>query len=283
LETDLIRIIRKGSRRLRPLPSGVRTSGTLPRVPKAVLFDVYGTLLQRLPSPRDQRELRTSIRRNGLGMTPDALRRALEAEIAREHGRLKENGVAHPEVRIEDIWRALFPSLGPAELRTVIVQYEIAAHPCWPMPGSRRLIAALLRRGLRLGIVSNAQFYTPLHFAALLGGRPEDIGFSRELCFYSWTGGHAKPSPRMFEEAAAALGSAGVPRNEVLMVGNDPANDIEAGARAGFMTVLVCADRRSAIPESAGTASPANAVIGRLPHLLSVLDAARPRPRRSLR
>ena len=50
------------------------------------------------------------------------------------------------------------------------------------MPGAAETLAALQQRGLLLGIVSNAQFYTPLMIEALLGKPPGELGFLPELC-----------------------------------------------------------------------------------------------------
>ena len=95
------------------------------------------------------------------------------------------------------------------------------------------------RRGLRLGIVSNAQFYTPLFFEVLLGGRPGDIGFTDSLCVYSFESAAAKPGPELFARAARGLADLGIEAGQAVMVGNDPDNDIAAAARCGFMTVRI--------------------------------------------
>ena len=278
MDAELVALIRSRSHRIRPLPPGIRTSGSLARPPRAVLFDVYGTLLIRADrtGERDQGALRTMTRRHLLRMTPRELEDALQEAITREHARLSSRGITHPEVRIEQICRRVLPTRESGELRRMIVEYELSAHPCWPMPGSGRVIVTLRRSGVALGVVSNAQFYTPLFFAALLGGQPEQVGFSRELCFYSWLRGEAKPAPGMFERAADELRRLQIPRNEVLVVGNDPTNDVEAGAKAGFMTARVAADKRSLVkgaPVSDGRRP--NAILGRLADLLTVVGNAR--------
>jgi putative hydrolase of the HAD superfamily len=179
-------------------------------------------------------------------------------------------------VRIEQIWVGVVPTREPSELRRMIVEYELSRHPCWPMPGSRRVIATLRRSGVALGVVSNAQFYTPLFLTALLGGQPEQLGFTRELCFYSWVHGEAKPAPGMFERAADELRGWGISRSEILFVGNDPMNDLGAGAKAGFMTAQVAVDRRSLVksaPVSGGLRP--NAILGRLADLLTLVNDAR--------
>ena len=57
--------------------------------------------------------------------------------------------------------------------------------------------------------------------------------------------GVAKPSPRLFQAAAAACERQGLPPAAVLYVGNDICNDIRPARQAGFQTALFAGDRRS--------------------------------------
>ena len=263
MDSELVALIRRRSRRIRPRGTDTATGGRLPRTPKAVLFDVYGTLLVRRggdPGPVSRSGSRT-------------LETRLEEAISAVHARMRRRGIRHPEVDIQEIWKGLFPGRRPSDLRRRIVQYELSRHPCWPMPGARRLIAGLGGLGLALGIVSNAQFYTPLFLEALLGGPLEQIGFHRELCFFSWRRRRAKPGPELFEQAAGALAARGISRGEILVVGNDPVNDVQPGAAAGFMTARLVADGRSL-----ADASPAardirpDVSLGRLADLLAIIS-----------
>lgn len=195
-----------------------------------MLFDVYGTLLVRTDHghPLDAR---------------------LAEEIAREHKALRGRGIAHPEVDIESIWMRLFPEAGRDEVRHMIVEHELAAHPVWPMPGAKRVLARLAQRGITLGIVSNAQFYTPIFLTALLGSDPASLGFSSELCLYSEDFSVAKPDAALFSEARQRLAVLGIAPQETVMVGNSAGEDVAPATRAGFMTVLAALDRRSFAPD----------------------------------
>ena len=283
MDEELIALVREASRRIRPLPTGSRTRGAFARRPAAVLFDVYGTLLQRLERTFVESEASVTrlIRRHRLRLQPRELHEALSEAIARKHAQMRKRGKSYPEVRIEHIWQRLFPNIPHSDLRQAVVEYELAMHPCWPMPGGRRLIDALVRDGFTMGIVSNAQFYTPLQFAALLGGRPEELGFAPDLCVYSWVHGDAKPSQDIFHRAASVLRGLGIGREEVLMVGNDPLNDIASSARAGFMTALVAADRRSAPAGTRREGPVPDVVVGRLADLPFLLKKAPPTRRGS--
>jgi len=78
------------------------------------------------------------------------------------------------------------------------------------MPVLRGVLRGLHRQGLLLGILSNAQFYTPLLFECFLGAGAREMGFREELILYSCELGLAKPSSRLFEIARERLAAAGV-------------------------------------------------------------------------
>ena len=169
----------------------------------------------------------------------------LTAAISHQHAAALARGNANPEISIEHVWAKLFPGRPEAELREAIVEYEAATHPVWPMPGCRRLLFTLARLGVVLGIISNAQFYTPVFLRALLGVGLEDLGFAPDLCLYSCDYGVAKPDAALFRLARERLRRAGLREEQAIMVGNDRLNDIEPASRSGFMTVLAALDRRS--------------------------------------
>ncbi len=213
--------------------------------------------------------LRSLVRTHRLPVPPEAVSDRLTAAIEHERARLRARGVPHPEVRIERIWAKLFPGRGREELRRIAVEYELVVNPVWPAPGCRRLLGYLRGLPVALGLISNAQFYTPLLFHALLGADPAGLGFSSRLCLYSYTLGTAKPDPALFETAAARLADIGVRREETLVVGDDMASDIEPAVRLGFLTVLIGS-------VSPGTAAPPHAWISRLDSLRSLIEDARP-------
>jgi putative hydrolase of the HAD superfamily len=101
-------------------------------------------------------------------------------------------------------------------------------------------------RGLVLGIVSNAQFYTPLMLEGFLDSSLDDLGFDAECCAWSYRLLEAKPSTRIYEEALAGLERVhGIEPSEVLYVGNDLRNDIWPASLTGCRTALFAGDARS--------------------------------------
>ena len=96
-----------------------------------------------------------------------------------------------------------------------------------------------------MGLVSNAQFFTPLLFEWFLGGDTADLGFDSELIILSYQLGCAKPSMALFETAARAVNAKGIATDAVLFVGNDVLNDIFPAKQVGFQTALFAGDARS--------------------------------------
>jgi putative hydrolase of the HAD superfamily len=249
--------IRRHSRRIPPPRGPSAARGALPRPPRAVLFDLYGTLFSQSrrrgwsPFSRERAAARF-VKRHRLETTAAALAEALRRKILEEHAGRKASGTEYPEVRIERIWSGLFPGLRSSETECLAIEWELAVNPIRPMRGSAKLLEFLRARGTALGIVSNAQFYTPLFFEAFFGEKPEDLGFRPDLCIYSFELGVAKPQSSLFELAARRLEEAGIGRRETLMVGNDPANDIAPAASCGFMTALIADPRKRTEARTSG-------------------------------
>jgi len=178
--------------------------------------------------------------------------------IGKGHERLKAEGREYPEVEIRDIFLEVLLSLWKEgripgrpddELcEAAALEYECRINPTWPMPGLAETLRCLKERKFALGIVSNAQFFTPLLFPAHLGDSLETLGFDPELCVWSYIHLEAKPSLILFNIAAANLGRLNIDQRQVLYVGNDRVNDIRPAGRAGFKTALFAGDRRSFRP-----------------------------------
>ncbi|MEJ2639410.1 MAG: HAD family hydrolase [Desulfosarcinaceae bacterium] len=241
----------------RPKPTAEKPRGGLRRPVAAVLFDIYGTLLISASgeigpadaaveaAPDADTSLDDWVRTLGYPPPAEGVRAALTAAIRAEHRTFKAKGIAFPEVIIEKIWGRLYPEANADQLRRLALAYELKVNPVWPMPGLRRCLAAFKKSGRRLGIVSNAQFYTPLLMTHFLGLSLEAAGFSPDLCVYSYQIGQAKPGARLFEAAKAGLARYNLAPQEAVMVGNDRRNDIAAARAAGFQTVLFAGDARS--------------------------------------
>lgn len=240
---EQVAYLREHSRPLEPIPTGIAPRPATWDGIRAVAFDVYGTLFVSgagdLANDPDEREASAFAALELPDVTLEDYRRL----IRDHHRRGLAKGIDHPEVDILEVWRAL--SAGRAEPEKLCLAFECAAHPVWPMPGAAGCLDALHRRGWALGIVSNAQFYTPLLFPALLGRELADLGIPENRCVLSHRLREAKPSLRLFRQMADEFWQIGIAPEETLYVGNDLRNDIRPAAAVGMRTALFAGDARS--------------------------------------
>ena len=220
---------------------------------RAVLLDVYGTLfcsavgdigLAAKESGGDAKALDALARRCDPRLSGGELRSFFREKVSEIH-RACSARTAWPEVRVEEIWAGFLRSGPDAASRELALRYELAVNPVYPMPGAAETIAALRDSGRVLGVISNAQFFTPLLFEAFFNAPPEKIGVDPALIIWSCAMGEAKPSPRLFEAAARRLGELGIAPGESAFVGNDMLSDMYGSMRAGFRGVLFAGDSRS--------------------------------------
>jgi putative hydrolase of the HAD superfamily len=114
------------------------------------------------------------------------------------------------------------------------------------MPGSIELLAALRRSLFPMGIVSNAQVFTPPLVEDLVDSKNLELGgFDLNLCFFSNRFRQSKPGPRLFDALRDALSRRGILPYEAVYVGNDMLNDIWAASQAGLRTAWFAGDARS--------------------------------------
>jgi putative hydrolase of the HAD superfamily len=295
--SQLLERVRTLSHPLAPLPTGVEPKlKALPGI-RAVLFDIYGTLLVSgsgdvgTAAATDSAEAMDQALVNaGFKLSSESAAgtrgvEILEQAVRSSHEVSRQNGVEWPEVEILQIWEELIETLvaetrvtgyeGMSMLKRLAVEYECRVNPVWPMPGLRETLSGLRERDCQLGIVSNAQFYTPIMLAGLLGTELPAMGFEDPLCVWSYRERQGKPSPHLFEKATDALQRHHRIRPEqTLYVGNDMRNDIAAACRSGCRTALFAGDRRSLRrreedPFCAGVVP--DLVLTELPQLLTAL------------
>ena len=179
---------------------------------RAVLFDVYGTMFisasGEVGTATDEGRgmaLSEALTAVGVSLQGDpqyGVRCWLEA-IRAAHAQSKAEGIEFPEVDIVRIWTNCLERLvregrlsgaaSQVDPRQLAVHYEVRTNPTWPMPGLETCLAELRQRGVQLGIISNAQFFTLDLFPALLGKTLDELDFSSDLRFYSYRYLQAKP------------------------------------------------------------------------------------------
>jgi putative hydrolase of the HAD superfamily len=220
---------------------------SLPAQPLAVAVDVYGTLLASgagEPGPAAD-----WVDGGDAGAFPHDMAERLSAIVDADHAAARERGIPWPEVDGPSVFaRALGFDLENGA--RACVAWECSVNKCRAMPGAADFLAACRERALPLGIVSNAQFYTPMFIEAAFGAPlfsnvDAGLGFDDELAMWSFRTGWAKPDGRMFDELARTLERRGISRDRVLYIGNDALMDCAAAGELGFMTALFAGDSRS--------------------------------------
>jgi len=173
-----------------------------------------------------------AARKRGIAMD-EAEARALWTELW-EAGKTPEEVASGRDLSLEQhraSWTRLF---GRADSRVPGISarlYELMDPYRWTVyQDTRPTLETLRARGLRLGLVSNHAYDLRRVFAAR--------GLSPFIDTYvlSFEKGVAKPSPRLFEIAAADIG---VAPERTLMVGDHPEADGAAARAAGMQTYIL--------------------------------------------
>jgi putative hydrolase of the HAD superfamily len=211
---------------------------------RAVIFDIYNTLLEIRPPPPDAEARWTKLCRAVFGAGPRldlaGFGAACQAVIAREHGEARQTGIAYPEI----FWPAVacegLPELArlkPKQLWIFLAEHAALQRRVRLMPGAAAVLRGLSRDKLLLGLASNSQPYTLTELdAALASARLRFKIFKPELNFFSFEAGFSKPDPHVFRWLAARLRNSGITTRETLIVGDRLDNDLEPARAQGFQT-----------------------------------------------
>ncbi|MCP4752165.1 MAG: HAD family hydrolase [Proteobacteria bacterium] len=238
---------------LAPIPSQLLRSGKLDAKIGCVLFDIYGTLFVSgagdIAHSRQQAletgKLDQLLHTYQIGQTSRSILDRFFEQIEKEHRILVAKGVNHPEVEIDRIWAAVLDDGDMDRIRAFAVEFEMLTNPVYPMPHLREMLSVCRASRVKMGIVSNAQFYTPFLFEWFLDSSLEELGIEAELTLFSYQFGCAKPSGVLFRTAAERLMNLGIAPDSVLFLGNDMRTDMLPARKVGFKTALFAGDTRS--------------------------------------
>jgi len=207
---------------------------------KAVIFDVYHTLLEVSDGPVDA-EAQWQAGRPDFsgGKTSGSLAEfdaACRAVVARDHAERKRAGARWPEVDWRSVARRAAPGLAgldEAALDAFLVFHARLQRRTGAMAGAQEFLTDLRHRGILTGIASNAQNYT---LAEMQGSGLWPQEFIPELCFWSFQHGFSKPDPQVFSLLTEKLETRGILPEETLMIGDRLDNDIAPARGAGWQT-----------------------------------------------
>jgi putative hydrolase of the HAD superfamily len=282
-----------------PIPTGVKSRFKPDPKIKAILLDIYGTLLISSSGDIDQTEmsnvnLKQALDAAGIRTHPDIenvtdnILADFQYTIRVCHEASRYNNIPFPEIDILSIWKivliharrkGLVTYDDDADILLLTCVFEFLSNKVSPMPKLKETIETLQDKNIPVGIVSNAQFYTPVLMNYFLNNKislnDRVLGFDRELTVLSYKFGKAKPDHSLYEELIPTLKwKYGIGPSEVLFVGNDMLNDIYASRQAGFKTGLFAGDKRSLRMRSSDqrlSACEPDFIIDRLDQLLTIV------------
>lgn len=211
---------------------------------RAIIFDLYGTLLEVGPPPPDADARWQSLCRDMLHLEPPFSRLnfsiAASKVIARHHEAARARGISWPEVHWPSVATEVVPKLAqlpPRDQEEFLFRHIQTGHTTRITTETASTLRWLKERPCLLGIASNAQAYTLREFqeALVTHGLGMDL-FERDLCFWSFEHGFSKPDPHVFQILTARLATRGIHPAEVLLVGDRLDNDIEPAKVHGWQT-----------------------------------------------
>ncbi|MHC4870426.1 MAG: HAD family hydrolase [Planctomycetota bacterium] len=232
---------------------------------KAIVFDIYGTLFisssgdvgahdeNRHAAAFSDALAACSVNINSCNAAEIGATTLID-EIKKQHREMQNKGTEFPEIDIKVVMANTLKRLHAdkhitgclPDTEQFIIEYEFRANQTWPMPNLSESLSLIKETGLKLGIVSNAQFYTPLMIESHLGVNYQETGFSEDICIWSYLQKEGKPSLSLYKKLRECLQAHyAIAPEETLYVGNDMLKDIWAADQCGFVTALFAGDKRS--------------------------------------
>lgn len=207
----------------------------IPPGTKAVFFDAVGTVL--LPYPGAVTVYTDMARRYGL--EPNSIRSRLIDAFRDEDQFDKRAGWITSEDRERERWRTIVRRTlpdAPDDCFHELYQHFADAR-AWRVPADAPLVfAKLAERGLRLGLASNYDS----RLDTVLAGRPELAPLMGRVVVSSRVGVR-KPGAGFFRHVVEL---AQCEANEVLLVGDDYANDYVGATASGMQAILLDPEER---------------------------------------
>lgn len=210
------------------------------------IFDLYGTLVD-IRTDENKEELWEKLSLfyafYGAFYTPEELARSykrLTGEMTAGHEELRRDShEAFPEIRIEEVFHALFEEKGIAPDEPLVRHagqfFRILSMEFIRLyDGTEEMLSAVKESGRKIYLLSNAQrIFTEYEMNAL--------GITKYFdgIFISSDEGCKKPDLKFFRKL---IDTCGIDPERAVMVGNDGICDIEGAKRAGLGTVYVHSD-----------------------------------------
>jgi putative hydrolase of the HAD superfamily len=240
---------------------------------RAVVFDIYGTILVSASGDIDEfvissENLKTSLDAAGIEIVSSHIEQqrilagilgSFKEAIKRYHQSEQSENLPYPEIDILKIWEQILTDTakhgrlkinGPFCIKCFTFVFEVLSNRVYPMPGMKAVIQELVVRNMPLGIISNAQFYTPIILHFFLHDEVTETEtvppFDPDLTIFSYQHRRSKPDTSLFELLKKnCQNKYDIDADEILFVGNDMFRDIYPACLAGFKTALFAGDTKS--------------------------------------
>lgn len=217
---------------------------------KALIFDLGGTLIEYAGPFKSWPELETpglqaayhSLQKNGV-VLPD-FDRFCAAGFAILPGRWQMAVSGKRNLRLLDFLSEILDQCAVSGVeKEWLVEasgyYENAVcAQAFPMENAQETLAVVKENGYKLGLLSNTMFRGQAHLADLERFSMADYF---DAVLFSADVGKWKPSPDPYHELLNRLG---VEPQHGVFIGDDPANDMVGGQRAGLRTILMRSSQR---------------------------------------
>jgi len=240
---------------------------------RSVVFDVYGTIVISASGDIEESEistdnLKTSFNAAGIALSESLadpeqvlidMLESFKLQILRVHEEERRPDKPYPEVDILEIWETILNKSSQEQLihlsdplciKCFTFVFELLCNNIYPMPDMKDVIMKLAAKDLPLGIISNAQFYTPVILNFFMHGKLSDnevvAPFDPDITVFSYQHKRSKPDSLLFEILKEQCHRKyHINPSEILFVGNDMFRDIYPANRAGFKTALFAGDIKS--------------------------------------
>lgn len=259
---------------LRPIPTAVEPRLDKIKGTKAIIFDIYGTLVVSASGDINQIDLsqqnmRTALREADYLLPEQDPQKADKVvaeliqkfvEFLQKHQQqLREAGAPFPEADIRQVWdewlqyaigKKYIATNGASDITRLTFVFEMLSNKIHPMPGMLEVLHYFHDRKYPMGIVSNAQFYTPVMMNFFIDGQARNTEslplFNDDITQFSYSLFRAKPDRLLFVPVIKSLKeNYGIEPHQSVFVGNDMYNDIYPAQDLGMKTIFFAGDKRA--------------------------------------
>jgi putative hydrolase of the HAD superfamily len=240
---------------------------------KACVFDIYGTILISASGDIDESvisidNLKAALDASGIELAETVsdpqhvlveMLEEFKKAIKYYHESERSEDKPYPEIDVLRIWEDIIIDNrnkshlvlnGLLCIKCFTFVFEVLSNRIYPMPGMKEVIYHLANKAIPLGIISNAQFYTPVILNFFMHGTISDVEqvspFDADLTVFSYKHQRSKPDTYLFELLKRqCLQKFGIYADEILFIGNDMFRDVYPAYLTGFKTALFAGDRKS--------------------------------------